>query len=111
MRKLPLIAFVALILLSSNLSAQALDHDYMPVEMLQRTMYIKAGEVAGTAFTVDYQGKMYLITARHVVAGVPTRDAIIQIWQQEQWKNYHTVQTIFPSSDAVDIAIFETDEK
>jgi hypothetical protein len=33
------------------------------------------------------------------------------VWQSEQWKDYHTVRTLFPSSSDVDIAIFETEEK
>ena len=112
MWKPALIVLLALILLSSNVNAQeGVDRDYFPVEMLNRTFFIKSGDVKGTGFSVDYQGKMYIITARHVVAGVPTRDAIIQIWQQEHWQDYHTVKTILPSSDDVDIAIFETNEK
>jgi len=96
-----------LIFFSSIATAQ----DAAPGEMLQRTLFIKAGTEAGTAFTVDYLGKMYLITARHVVSGVPTQDATIQVWQENRWKDYHTVKTIFPSSSDVDIAIFETAEK
>jgi hypothetical protein len=112
MWKPTLIVLVALMLLSPNMSAQeGVDRDYFPAEMLSRTFFIKLGDVKGTAFSVDYQGKMYIITARHVVAGVPAREATIQIWQQEQWKDYHTVKTILPSSDDVDIAIFETNEK
>ena len=111
MRKLFLAVFATLIGLSATLKSQVLDHDYMPAEMLSRTVYIKAGEVMGSAFTIDYQGKMYLVTARHVIASLPMRDAIIQIRQQGEWKNYYTIKTIFPSSDAVDIAVFETNEK
>ena len=79
--------------------------------MLERTIFIKAGSEAGTAFAVDYKGKMYLVTARHVVTGIPMKDATIQIRQEEMWKDYHTVRTIFPSSSDVDIAVLETDEK
>jgi S1-C subfamily serine protease len=102
-----LAALVVLVATYSSCLAQ----DAVPLEMLQRTVFIKAGPEAGTAFAVDYRGKMYVITARHVVAGVPTHNAIIQVWQKDQWKEYTTVKTIFPSSDDVDIAIFETNEK
>jgi hypothetical protein len=54
---------------------------------------------------------MYLVTARHVVSGLPKENATIQIRQENQWRNYRTVKTIFPSSSDVDIAIFETEEK
>src|SRR5208337_2370380 len=99
MWKPALIVLVALTLLSSNANSQeGVDRDYFPAEMLYRTFFIKSGDVKGTAFSVDYQGRMYIVTARHVVAGVPRREAIIQMWQQEQWKDYRTVKTILPSS-------------
>jgi hypothetical protein len=110
MRQLLLTVFVTLIALSANLNSQV-DHDYMPAEMLSRTMYIKAGEVTGTAFSIDYHGKIHKITARHVIAGLPVLNAVIQIREEGARKDYHTVRTIFPSSDAVDIAVFETSEK
>jgi len=85
--------------------------DAVPAEMLNRTIYIKAGNITGTAFALDYQGKIYLVTARHVVAGLPHEKATIEIWQDNQWKTYATVRTLFPSSNEVDIAVFETNEK
>jgi S1-C subfamily serine protease len=107
MRRLVLIVFVIFMSLASRTTAQ----DLVPGEMLSRTIFIKAGNEAGTAFSIDYEGKMYLVTARHVVSDLPRENATIQIWQQEQWKDYHTVKTIFPSSNDVDIAVFETSEK
>lgn len=88
-----------------------LAQDAVPAEIQDRTIFIKVGNEAGTGFLIDYEGKLYLVTARHVAAGLPTRDATVQVWQEEQWKDYHTVKTIFPSSDDVDIAIFATNEK
>ncbi|MGB8888513.1 MAG: serine protease [Candidatus Korobacteraceae bacterium] len=107
MRRLALVTFVML----TSLSWNALGQDAVPTEILERTIFIKAGNEEGTAFTVDYQGKMYLLTARHVVAGLPTTNATIQVWQDEHWKEYKTVKTIFPASSDVDIAVFETSEK
>jgi hypothetical protein len=86
--------------------------DAVPGEILQRTLFIKVGDVTGTAFAVDYNGKVYFVTARHVVAGLPTTiKATIQVWKDERWIDYPTVRTIFPSSNEVDIAILETNEK
>jgi len=107
MRRLALVAFSIWI----SLVSVAFSQDAVPVEILQRTIFIKAGNEAGTAFAVDFQGKMYLVTARHVVAGLPESNATIQVWQEGQWKDYHTVKTIFPFSGDVDIAVFETEEK
>lgn len=85
--------------------------DAVPVEILKRTRFIKCGSEAGTAFAVDYHLKVYLVTARHVAAGLPRTGATIQIWDKEAWSDYKTVRTIFPESDKVDIAVFETAEK
>ncbi len=46
--------------------------DAVPVEILQRTLFIRIGNEAGTAFKVDYQGKIYFVTARHLAAGIAT---------------------------------------
>lgn len=104
----------ALVIVAVSLSLTslvALAQDAVPGEILMRTLYVSFGNEAGTAFKVDYQGKVYLITARHVVAGVPKNNATIRTWQQDKWQDYHTIRTIYPSSPNVDIAIFETDEK
>jgi hypothetical protein len=85
--------------------------DAVPGEILNRTIYISYGNEAGTAFKMDYQGTIYLVTAKHVVAGVPQSGATIRIRQEGEWKDYHTVRTIYPFSPEVDIAIFETEEK
>lgn len=84
--------------------------DVVPTEILLRTFPIRAAE-QGTAFTIDHDGKVYLITARHVAGAVPAEGAIVQIRQNGEWKDYKTVKTIYPKSDEVDIAIFETNEK
>jgi S1-C subfamily serine protease len=94
-------------LLAPSLSAQ----DAVPNEILARTFFIKAGSEAGTAFTVDHQGRIYLVTARHVVAELPTTGATLQVWQKGQWADYKTIRTLFPKSSDVDIAVLETEEK
>jgi hypothetical protein len=85
--------------------------DAVPVEILSRTIYIKVGNNRGTAFKIDHHGKVYLVTARHMTTGLPSREATIQVWRANAWTDYRTVKTIFPSSNDVDIAVFETDEK
>ncbi len=71
--------------------------DAVPSEMLlQRTLFIKVGNMTGTAFKIDHMGKVYLVTARHVVAGLPEIDATIQVRRAGNWENLHTVKTLFP---------------
>lgn len=90
-------------------AANVLAQDAVPGEILQRTKLIKVGNGTGTAFSVDYGGKVYLVTARHVVSGVPVTD--LQVWHLDRWTSYHIVKTLFPASPAVDIAVLETDER
>jgi S1-C subfamily serine protease len=105
-RKLVLVTFLSLF----SIAVQCFAQDAVPTEILLRTQFIKGPSEEGTAFTVDYKGKVYIVTARHVVAGVPMQNATIQEWRDGEWKDYRTVKTIYPSSSDVDIAIFETTE-
>jgi hypothetical protein len=92
----------------------AVAQDAVPTEMMLRTWFIhpKGSKEAGSAFTLDYKGRIYLITARHVVEGVPATDAELEVRrsQADAWNDYHTKRTLYPSSADVDIAVFETDE-
>lgn len=100
-----------LLIMIAGFGAPALvAQDAVPMEILARTRFIKVGNEGGTAFSVDYQGKLYLVTARHVAAGLPQTGATLQIWDQDSWKDYKTARTIFPESEDVDIAVFETTE-
>lgn len=85
--------------------------DAVPGEMLMRTMLINNGRKYGTAFKVDYQGRIYLVTARHMVEGMPSSKANFQVWKENRWQDLPTVRTLFPKSSDVDIAVLETDEK
>jgi hypothetical protein len=85
--------------------------DAVPGEILQRTLLISTGKLYGTAFKIDHQGQVYLVTARHMVEGLPTSNATIKVWTTNKWEDLQTVKTFFPTSDEVDIAVLETAEK
>ena len=92
-------------------ASAALAQDAVPSEMLlERTFFIKVGNTTGTAFTIDYRGKLYYVTARHVVARLPEKNAIIQVRKGNSWEDLHTVKTLFPPSSEADIAVLKTDE-
>jgi S1-C subfamily serine protease len=84
--------------------------DAVPSDILNRTFLIKAGNESGTAFAVDYESKLYIVTAKHVVAGLPHVAATFQVMRPTGWEDFHTIRTLFPPSDDVDIAVFETDQ-
>jgi hypothetical protein len=81
------------------LSAQ----DAVPGEILQRTFLVKVGNSTGTAFTIDYRGAVYLLTARHVAASLPEIKPVFQIWRDNKWEDVHALRRILPASDDVDI--------
>ena len=54
--------------------------------ILSRIFHIAWGGSTGTAFAIDYASKQYLVTARHVVKGIDSGDAI-RVFHEEQWKN------------------------
>jgi S1-C subfamily serine protease len=83
----------------------------VPSEILGRTHMIKVGDAQGTGFGVEYKGKLYFVTARHVVADLPTKDAVLEVMKAGTWTKVHTIRTMFPRSPEVDIAVFETDER
>jgi hypothetical protein len=106
-----IIRVIFAVAVSLSLASRIFAQDAVPVEILQRTFYIQVGNELGTAFSIDYKGKLYLVTARHGVVGLPESQATFQIWQTDRWVDLHTTKTLFPPSSDFDIAVFETDEK
>src|SRR5262245_11642907 len=94
------------VMMTTSLYAQ----EGVPNEILERTFMIKIGNDYGTAFTIDYGGKIYLVTARHNVANLPASQATLEILRSGKWVVLKTVKTLLPSSQDVDIAVFETEE-
>ena len=111
MRKLLLLpAAIIVFLLNSISQAQ----DAAPAEMLSRTAAIRlmrpdGSAEQGTAFAIAHNGKLYEITARHVVKGVSEQNPTnVQIRQGSEWRMLPIKRVIYPSSADVDIAILET---
>ncbi len=73
---------------------------------LLRVFYIKVGENTATAFTMEQMGRQYLVTAKHVISGLPQRGAHIQVFQMADWHEL-TVNIIYCKSKDVDIAVLE----
>src|SRR5207244_10924895 len=61
----------------------ALAEQWPTNNVLFRVLYIKVGDFTGSAFTIERGDKQYLITARHMLEGLPRNDASIQINLQE----------------------------
>ena len=52
--------------------------------ILQRTFHIKYNGQTGTCFTIDVDGKRYLITARHIVESIQDAD-VVEISRKRKW--------------------------
>ena len=44
--------------------------------VLQRTFHLKYGANSGTCFTIDIDGRQYVVTARHVVKDICADDFV-----------------------------------
>jgi|ERR1039458_10290934 S1-C subfamily serine protease len=84
--------------------------DAVPTEILQRTLMIRTSTEQGTGFLIDHGGKLYMVTARHVVAGLPSENATLQARHDGQWLDLHASKILYPASAKVDIAVLVTDE-
>ena len=69
-----------------------------------RTKRIIAGPASGTTFTIDADGRQYLITAKHVVAALPGPQAIVQVCD-DQTQCADVQVTILRCGDPIDIAV------
>ena len=88
--------------LSSTISALA--SDYIAANLLARVKKIVVGSVAGTAFAIELDGRQYLVTAKHVVAGQPDANASVRIYRGRN--SFSDLQVdILRCDDPVDIAV------
>lgn len=70
--------------------------------VLFRTRLIVAGNSSGTAFTLDVDGRQYLVTAKHVVTGLKPED-FIHIYKEDRLVPMSV--KVFRCADPIDIAI------
>ena len=53
--------------------------------VINRTFHVKFGIGKGTAFTIDHQGRQYLITARHLLGELDEFPKYVEIFSEEKW--------------------------
>ena len=75
----------------------------MTTNILQRTFRIQYGGSTGTCFTVDVEGRQYLITARHVVSSVAGPDSV-QIQHENTWKSL-AVELVGHGQGEIDVTV------
>jgi hypothetical protein len=67
-----------------------------------RVLKIKVGTYTGTAFTMDVDGRQYLVTAKHMVASLKQEDSI-DIYKDNQW--VPTLVKVLRCEEPIDIAV------
>ena len=75
----------------------------VPNNVIQRTLFIRR-KVLGTAFTLDREGRHYLVTARHVIEGIKPGETL-EIWYEGRWKRL-AVNIVGVGQGRVDSAVF-----
>ena len=71
--------------------------------ILQRTFRIAYGNDSGTCFTVDVDGRQYLVTARHVVRQI-SGPSTVKIFHDGLWKEL-PIQLVGHGADDIDITV------
>ena len=71
--------------------------------VLQRTFYIQVGDRGGTCFTIDIEGRQYLITAKHIAKALDGT-CVIRIFHERQWKEIE-VTVVGHCEGKIDISI------
>jgi Trypsin-like peptidase domain len=70
--------------------------------VLLRVLIIQVGTTFGSSFTIDVDGRQYLITAKHLVAGLQSEDTV-QIRKNDAWIPVKV--KVFRCDDPIDIAV------
>ena len=71
--------------------------------IIYRTFHIQWNGDTGTGFTIDHGSKQYLVTARHVVDGIDSGNAI-KIFHDNKWKDL-VVNIVGIGKGDVDVAV------
>ena len=81
----------------------------LTTNIIQRVLFVKFQNGVGTGFTLEKEGKQYLISAKHVFSGLTKTDEI-EIYNDGSWKKLQ-VTPIFCSNDELDIIAFDIGDK
>ena len=77
--------------------------------ILQRTFRISYGNKEGTCFTLDLDGRQYLVTARHVVQSIDS-PSTVRIFHDGAWKDL-PVQLVGHGAGDIDITVLAAQQQ
>jgi S1-C subfamily serine protease len=73
--------------------------------VLYRVLKLRTPASTGSAFTIEVDGKQYLITARHLLNGYGS-EGEIELWTGGRWSKVRA-RILYPSREVVDIAALD----
>ena len=81
-----MVVIIAAMVIQVGGPAMAHDNEIVNANILTRVLHLRVGDMIGTAFTVEVDGRQYLITAKHLTGEKDI--ANIEIWRKE----WHSLQ-------------------
>ncbi len=81
----------------------------LTTNIIQRVLFVKFKNGVGTGFTLEKEGKQYLISAKHVFPGLIKTDEI-EVFNDGSWKKLQ-VTPIFSGNNELDIIAFDIGDK
>jgi S1-C subfamily serine protease len=73
--------------------------------VIYRVLRIRTPTDTGSAFTIEVDGRQYLITARHLLEGFGS-EGEVELWMEARWSRVHA-RVIYPAKESVDIAALD----
>lgn len=73
--------------------------------VLYRVLRIRTSTATGSSFTIEVDGKQYLITARHLLKGFGN-EGDVELWLEGRWSKVRA-RAIYPSKEIVDVAALD----
>lgn len=98
-------ALSALLVLCVAASLELAQAQVPTSNVIYRVLRIKTPTDTGSAFTIEVDGKQYLITARHLLEGFGT-EGEVDLWMEGRWSRVR-VRAIYPAKETVDIAALD----
>jgi hypothetical protein len=98
-----MVAMVAVLALA--LAASAAEAQVPTSNVIYRVLKIRTHSSTGSAFTIEVDGRQYLVTARHLLQGFVS-EGEIDLWIEGRWSRFRA-RVIYPASPAVDAAALD----
>lgn len=77
-------AFVSTVLLFLAVIPSSVADNFVTANILSRVLALRSGSLQGSGFTIEVEGRQYIVTAKHMVPGT-NQLADVSIYRSEKW--------------------------